>query len=131
MKFAFPTAAKLPEPASAGEEQAYVTTAAAGWWVARQRVPGAYGKNAAGEATHEPVVGHVLWLTPVAAQYEVAQGAIVLMAPQPKSRSASDIAAAIAAQSSTSAGAASTSAAAASTTSSSGAAPAASSASSS
>lgn len=98
MKFASPAAAKLPEPTSAGVEQAYVTTAAAGWWVARQRVPGVYGQNAAGETTHEPTAGHVLWLTDVAAQYDVAQGAIVLMSPQPKSRSAADVAAAISSQ---------------------------------
>jgi hypothetical protein len=106
-----PKQQKLATPAP-GPKKAYQTTASAGWFVARQRIPGAYGVDAGGKTTHTPVVGSVIWLTDQAAQYPLRQGEITPMSPQPKSNSAADVQAAIAAQAAATAAPAPTSAAA-------------------
>lgn len=93
--------AALPAAADPGPKKAYMTTAKAGWWVARQKVPGEFSHetvNGETTTTHTPKVGHVLWLTAVQAAYDLSQGAIALMNPQPASSSVADVEAAIAAQ---------------------------------
>jgi hypothetical protein len=80
-----------------GSPKAYLTTEAAGFHVGRQRMPGVTGA-ANGKPTHVPKVGAVVWLSDLQAQYELAQGHVTQMDPQPKSNSAEDVAAALAAQ---------------------------------
>lgn len=92
-------AAKLPDPDpdAIGPQLAYMTTGSGGFWVARQRAPGVHGEKD-GKPTYAPAAGHVLWLTRLQAQFDLARGAIVLMNPQPASRSDADVAKAVAAQ---------------------------------
>ncbi len=92
------SAAKLQSPAASGPKRAFITTSSAGFWVARQRIPGENAQDANGAPTHLPKVGHVLWLTDMEAQYELSQGAIALMDPQPRSEATADVDKAPAAQ---------------------------------
>ncbi len=77
--------------------KAYLTTASAGYIVGRQRVPGVT-QTVDGKTTHAPAAGAVVWLTDLQAEYELAQGHVTLLDPQPKSNSKEDVAAAIAQQ---------------------------------
>jgi hypothetical protein len=77
--------------------KAYLTTASAGYIVGRQRVPGVT-QTVDGKTTHAPAAGAVVWLTDLQAEYELAQGHVTLLDPQPKSNSKEDVVAAAIAQ---------------------------------
>lgn len=85
-----------------GALKAYRTTASAGFIVGRQRVAGVT-ETVNGETTHRPSVDAVVWLSDLQAEYELAQGHITLLNPQPRSTSKEDVAEALAAASGSSA----------------------------
>lgn len=75
-------AKKTVSPGEHGAKKAYKTTATAPFTISRQRVPGVT-RTEGGATTHVPAAGATVWLTELQAEYELAQGHVELLDPQP------------------------------------------------